>query len=100
LPKLALPPHPPKAPQARAYGGVKIELKLIGSFEWILSLSRMYEDQPKPVYMELLNEGPGYGQRYGFVLYRQLLFGRIVEKYEVTGRGRIVDSWKTSISLP
>ncbi len=81
LPKLNLPSVPP-ASKLTSYG--TIEIKEVLSFEDILKASTKFTLK-KAVPMELLELGPGYGQRYGFINYRVVADKR-VKNYAVKGR--------------
>ena len=83
LPNLALPDMP-KIEPPKAYG--KIAIKEYLPLQEVLSQSTKFANISKPVPMELLNLGPGYGQRYGFILYSIALQGKLIRKYEVLGR--------------
>jgi len=81
MPTLALPDSPPPVPLAQYYGSVNITQWL--ALEKMLPLSWQFNTTRKPIAMELLNQGVGYGQRFGFVLYR--LMNKPVKKFEITG---------------
>ena len=81
LPKLAIP-DVPKIEPTMAYG--KIEMKEYLSFEKLLEGCVKFTNVAKPVTMELLDHGAGYGQRYGFILYR--VQTKPISRYEVTGK--------------
>lgn len=80
LPKLHLP-QIPKAPTLFAYG--KMSMNKFRSFEEILEVATKFT-LSKAVSMEMLQLGPGYGQRYGFVNYR-IKTKNQVSNYEVKG---------------
>lgn len=83
LPKLATP-KVPKIPPLMAYG--KVAIKEYLSLEHLLEIATKFENVLKPVTMEMLDHGPGYGQRYGFVNYR--VRTKPVKEYKVTGGAR------------
>ncbi|XP_017494421.1 PREDICTED: beta-galactosidase-1-like protein 3, partial [Rhagoletis zephyria] len=80
-PKISLPDSPPEVADAVGYGNISVG-------EW-LPLERLLKEcpsvsgLPKPVPMEMLPLGPGYGQSYGFVLYR--VEAKAVSSYQITG---------------
>ena len=82
LPKIALPDSPPEVVEAQNYGNVSIQ-------EWIpleamLNECTKFNNISKPVTMEMLNVGPGYGQRFGFIVYR--IEAKPITNYEITGK--------------
>ncbi|KAJ6224721.1 hypothetical protein RDWZM_003266 [Blomia tropicalis] len=81
MPMIELPDNPPPVPLTANYGTVNIEEWL--HLEVLLTLAIKFENMQKPVSMEMLNIGPGYGQRYGFILYR--IRSNPITTYEITG---------------
>lgn len=81
MPKLILPDNPPEVQIAQQYGNLQIN-------EWIpldtmLEQCIRFENMTKSISMELLNLGPDYGQRFGFILYR--IQTKPIGTYEITG---------------
>jgi hypothetical protein len=66
LPKIKTP-APPKEIQAVSYKNINVTEYL--PLNQVLSKIKPFKSE-NPIFMEMLNIGPNYGQNFGFIVYR------------------------------